>query len=534
MRRSHSRVLIAAATIVTIALPSAACGQAAGPAASSSVVKDGTFTFSVADDPGNLNPMLGSRTVAVNLFRFLYDPLVHADATGKIVPALAESWKVDGRVVEFTIRNGVSCSDGTPVTASTVAAMFDNIKNPANGSTLIGIALPNNKFTVAADDASRKFTLTLEAPYQFILPALEFLPIACGAAGANPKSLEAKASGSGPYTLTEVAPNDHYTLTRREGYTWGPDGATTATEGLPRTIVMRIVASETTAANLLSTGELNAAAINGPDRDRLKAAGLKQDAYHSGGALMLFGQTEGRPTADPNVRKAITQAIDRSKLALVVTRGLSDKPSHSVSPASPQPCPDTDAASAIPKTDVEAAKALLDSAGWTPGADGVRGKNGRQLVLKAPFLSTYAGNQPAAELLGQQLAAVGIKLELAPLTQGTLATTLFSTGDYDLWPTVALSLPFQSGVFGLLGGPVPPAGTNAGHVSNKTFTDTATQANQTVGPDGCALWIKAEQALFANADAVPIAPVITNWITSKATFAVMQGRIIPTSIRVTG
>lgn len=534
MRRSHSRVLTAVAAILTIALPSTACGRSTDPAAASSVVKDGTFTFSVADDPGNLNPMLGSRTVAVNLFRFLYDPLVHADSTGKIVSALAESWKVNGNVVEFIIRSGVSCSDGSPVTASTVAAMFENIKNPANGSTLIGIALPDNKFTVAADDATRKFTLTLVAPYQFILPALEFLPIACGAAGATPKSLESKASGSGPYTLTETVPNDHYTLTRRDGYSWGPDGATTATEGLPKTIVMRVVSNETTAANLLSTGELNAAAVNGPDRDRLAARGLKQDRHASGGALMLFGQTEGRPTADPNVRKAIAQAIDRARLALVVTRGLSDKPSHSVSPASPQPCPDEAAEPAIPKTDVAAAKALLDSAGWTPGADGVRTKNGKQLVLKAPYLSTYAGNQPAAELLGQQLGAVGIKLELAPLTQGTLATTLFSTGDYDLWPTVALSLPFQSGVFGLLGGPVPPGGTNAGHVSNRTFTDTATQANHTVGPDGCALWIKAEQALFGNADALPIAPVFTNWITSKATFAVMQGRIIPTSIRVNG
>jgi peptide/nickel transport system substrate-binding protein len=166
--------------------------------------------------------------------------------------------------------------------------------------------------------------------------------------------------------------------------------------------------------------------------------------------------------------------------------------------------------------------------------DGLREKDGKRLELVAPLLSTYAGNQPAAELMNQQLQQIGVKLVLTPLTQGTLAPTLFSTGDYDVWPTLALSIPFQSGVFGLLGGPFPPDGTNAGHVSNKEFTALATKGNQTVGPEGCQLWIEAEKALFSNADAAPIAGVITNWVTNKASFQVMQGRIIPSSIRMTG
>ncbi|MFD0586283.1 ABC transporter substrate-binding protein [Dactylosporangium darangshiense] len=534
MRLSRSRLLALTAGLA-LCLTSAACGGSddGSGAGSADVVTDGTFTFSVADDPGALNPMLGSRTVAVNLFRFLYDPLVHADANGKVVSGLASQWQVDGGKVSFTLKSGVTCSDGSPLTASTVAKMFDNVKNPASASTLIGIALPNNKFTVQADDAANTVTLNLEQPYQFILPALEFLPIPCGAGAANPASLATTASGSGPYTLTEAVPNDHYTLTRRDGYTWGPDGASTATAGAPKTIVMKIVANETTAANLLTTGDLNAAAINGPDRQRLTASGMTAKQYNSGGAMMLFNEGSTRITADPNVRKAIAMALDRPQIASVVTRGLSKEPSNSVAPASPQACPDSAASSAVPGTNVEEAKKLLDTAGWVAGSGGVRQKDGKELNLNAPYLSTYAGNQPAAELIAQQLQAIGIKLTLTPVTQGTLSTTLFSTGDYDIWPTLALSIPFQSGVFGLLGGPFPPNGTNAGHVANKTFTDTATQANQTVGQQGCDLWITAEQALFSNVDVVPIAPVITNWVTTKSSFSTMQGRIIPTSIRVT-
>jgi peptide/nickel transport system substrate-binding protein len=540
MRSSHVAVAVTA-VLATGAL--VACSGSSGSStqskkpgksvAASDLVKDGTFSFSVNDDPGSLNPISGSRTVGVNLFRFLYDPLVHKDSKGKIVSGLAESWQVNGNVLTFKLKSGVTCSDGSPVTATTVAQAFANLKDPKQGGSLIGIALPNGDYTTKADDASSTFTLTLAKPYLFILPALEFLPIPCGAAGKTPVKLETTASGSGPYTLKEAVSGDHYTLVRRDGYAWGPGGATTAEAGLPKTIVMKVIASESTAANLLSTGQLNAAAINGPDRQRLTAQGMTATPYVSGGNMFLFNEGSGRITADPAVRKAIVEALDLDEVAKVVTQGLNDKASHSLAPAEPQACPDTAAADSVPKTDVEDAKKLLDGAGWTAGSGGTRAKGGKQLVLKAPYLSTYAGNQPALELISQKLSAIGVKLTLSPITQATLSTTIFSTGDYDIWPVLALSVPFQSGLFGLLGGPTPPNGINAGHVANTTFAETAARANTMSGQAGCDEWVKAEQALFSNADAVPVAPVMTNWVTTKSAFQTMQGRIIPTSIRVT-
>lgn len=539
MRRSKFTV---AATAVLAAVTLAACSgtSASGSGASGSasvpasqLVKDGSFSWSVNDDPGSLNPISGSRTVAVNLFRFLYDPLVHADSEGKIVSGLAESWKVDGNVLTFKIKSGVTCSDGSPVTASTVAQAFDNLKNPDMGGSLIGIALPNGDYTSKADDATSTFTLTLKEPYLFILPALEFLPIPCGEAGKDPSKLTTMASGSGPYTLKEAVPNDHYTLERRDGYTWGPDGATTAELGLPKTMTMKIISSESTAANLLSTGGLNAAAINGPDRKRLTAQGMTGTPYVSGGNLMIFNEQSGRITTDPKVRTAIVKALNFQEITKVVTQGLTDKPSHSLAPAEPQNCFDTGAASAVPTMDVAAAKKMLDEAGWAVGSDGIRTKGGKQLVLKAPYLSTYAGNPPALDLMNQQLTEIGVKLTLDPITQATLSTTLFKTGDFDIWPVVALSVPYQSALLGILGGPPPPKGINAANVSNETFKTTAVKANATPGQAGCDLWVKAESALFSNADVEPVAPVMTNWVTNKATFKTMQGRIIPTSIRVT-
>ena len=493
---------------------------------------DATFAFSVSDDPGELNPASGSRTVAVNLFRFLYDPLVRSSPDGTIVSGLATSWEVADNVVTFQIADDVTCSDGSPVTATTIADHFEWLKDPANGSTLIGIALPNADFEVAADEASNTFTLTLGEPYQFILPALEFLPVPCGEAGADPSTLVDTASGTGPYTLTEVVPDDHYTLTRRDDYAWGPDGATT--EGAPQTIIMRIVSSETTAANLMTTGELTASAINGPDRQRLLAEGMQETTYISGGAQMMFSQADGHVTADPNVRLAVAHAIDRAQMATVLTQGLSAETAFSLAPAQPQSCVDAAAEAAIPAHDPDAAIALLEESGWEEGDDGIRVKDGERLSLDTPFLETYPGNQPAAELMAEQLAAVGIEAVLRPVTQGTLSETIFSTGDYDVWPTLALSVPFQSALLGILGGPFPPDGINGGRVDNTEFEELAAEANRLTGEEGCQGWIEAEMALFAAADVVPIAGVVTNWVTDDATFDTMQGRIIPTSIRVTG
>ena len=102
-------------------------------------------------------------------------------------------------------------------------------------------------------------TLKLAAPAPFVLNGLASLPIVCPSGMDDRKSLAQGTAGTGPYELTEAAPGEQYTYQIRDGYTWGPNGATTATEGMPATIVMKIVQNETTSANLLLSGDLNAA-----------------------------------------------------------------------------------------------------------------------------------------------------------------------------------------------------------------------------------------------------------------------------------
>ncbi len=75
------------------------------------------------------------------------------------------------------------------------------------------------------------------------------------------------------FTVTEAVGGDHLTLTRRKDYTWGPGDWDPKAKGLPDTVVIKIVANETTTANLLISGGANAAQFVGPDQQPVRLSG---------------------------------------------------------------------------------------------------------------------------------------------------------------------------------------------------------------------------------------------------------------------
>jgi peptide/nickel transport system substrate-binding protein len=513
-----------------VALGATACSSA--NSSSKVAASGGTFTFAMADDPGNLNPLKTVQTPAVNMFKFLYDNLVHLASNGAIVSGLATSWKTTGATTVFTIRKGVTCSDGSKVTPSVIAENFAYIKNPANASPFIGVAVPTADFTYQANDAADTFSLTLAHPFDFALQSLAFFPIVCGKGAKNPASLSESASGSGPFTLSQAVPNSHYVLVKRAGYTWGPGGASTNAAGFPSKVVIDIVPSETTAANELIAGSINAAVINGPDRLRLTGSGFSSQQAVTGGVDLLFNESPGRVTADLDVRKALTMSIDRAQVASVATEGLAHTAGTSVSPAQPLACNDSAAASSVPPYSPSAAAALLTADGWVPGPNGIRVKNGQTLAVTAPYVDTAAGNEPAMELIAAAWKKLGVQVTLQPVTNVDFSGMVFASGDYDVSAVTDFANPYQSTLFGLLAGPPPPTGINAGHIDNPTYTSLASQALQTYGAPGCALWVRAARALYSNADIEPVTVLIVNWVTRGVTFQNVGGRIVATSIRM--
>jgi peptide/nickel transport system substrate-binding protein len=506
------------------------CGGASKSSGNAEVVDGGTFTFGLSSDPGGLDPQMGAGTSLFTVTQFAYDPLVSVDgSTGKIQSALAKSWQLQGKTVTLTLADGITCSDGTRLTASGVAKNLNFVADPKNKSPFLGAFLPAGA-KAKGDDATRVVTLTLAGPAPFVLNGLSGLPIVCPSGMATRSSLKTATAGTGPYKLIQAAPGDHYTYAIRDGYTWGPNGATTAAKGLPKTVVIKVVENETTAANLLLSGGLNGAQVIGPDAVRLDKAGLFAAKTPALVGEQWYNQRAGRITGDPKVRKALTQALDLGQLQKVLTAGRGTA-ATTLAANEPVACHGDSVSHALPAGDPQAAGALLDQAGWTKGSDGTRAKGGKPLKLTLLYQNTGgSGGDAAAELAVKQWKAIGVAATAHSQNETTLTGTIFGAGDWDVaWVPLNVSTPDQLVPF--FSGPAAPRGNNFASISNPAYDAAVKSAMATQGVAGCRAWLAAESGLIANADIVPFANNVVHTFGKAARFQT-PGQLVPTSIRM--
>jgi peptide/nickel transport system substrate-binding protein len=511
-----SRIAGSAALCASLALAGCDGGSGSGPQNQGQVVDGGTFTMALSADPGNLDPQSSAATALFTVTQFAYDTLVSVDpAGGAIRPQLAETWSAAGTTVKLTLRKGVTCADGTALTAKAVADNLAYVGDPKNKSPFLGTFLPAGA-RATADDATGEVTLTLAAPAPFVLNGLASLPIVCPGGMSDRTGLARTTAGTGPYTLTEAVPGDRYTYAIRDGYTWGPNGASTATPGMPDTVTVRIVENPATAANLMLSGELNAAQVTGPDAQRLDKAGLFAARTAAVLGEQWYNQADGRATRDPAVRLALTQALDLGQLRTVLTAGQGAPPT-TLAALEPLACPGGTLASALPAHDPAAATEALKS---------IAGKT-------LTFAYSSAGGSAAtaaAELAVQQWKAAGITVTPKPQSGEALNQILFSTGDWDIaWAAVNVNSPDQ--IVPFLSGPGVPDGTNFAGIRNSGYEAAVERATAMDGTAGCAAWLEAETALVKAADLVPFANQQIATYGAKARFET-PGQLIPTSIRM--
>ncbi|WP_432186510.1 ABC transporter substrate-binding protein [Streptomyces sp. Tue6028] len=521
------------AMLCVIALAATACSTgASGPGAGKQggYVRNGTFTSTLSQDPGKLDPYHTVVAAANNLLSFAYDPLVTLDDKGNPTPGITTKWDVTPSSVTLTLRKGVTCSDGSAVTPSVVSKDLDYLKDPKASSPLLGIVLPGPDFTTKADDAAGTVTITTGKPDGLLLQSLAAFYVVCGSGTADPSALSRTTSGSGPYKLTEAVPGDHYTLVRRDEYAWGPGGARIDVPGAPQKIVLKIVNNDTTAANLLTSGTLNGAIVNGPDRERL-AGSMKEYRFEDGGTLAVFNQHPGHPGADVVVRKALTQALDRKQIADVLT-DRQGKVGNTTMGVPPQICDDSDAAAGIPTSDHAAAAAALDEAGWRKGADGIRSKGGKRLRLTAMYSSDRPNASAGMELFSAAWKKLGVDVKVKSLNSAAFLKAVFQSDNWDVVPEINLATQLPSQSVSFFSGPGAPKGSNFAGIHNTAYERLVAQAVQTPGRPGCRLWTEAEKALFARADVVPIAQRYVSYFGRGATFEISGEMPLPTSIRL--
>lgn len=509
--------LAAAALVGCGATGGGSGGGGEGGGGGGDVVDGGTFTMAINADPGNLDPQSSVSSALFSVSQLPYDRLLNIDfESGEIRSGLASDWEVDGTTIELTLEEGITCSDGSELTAADVVANLEHVADPKNKSPFLGTFLPVG-VEATADEAAGTVTVTLAEPAPFALQGLANVPIICAAGLEDRASLADQSNGTGPYELTEAAPGDSYTYAIREGYTWGPDGASTDTEGMPDTIVVKIVQNESTAANLLLSGQLNGAVVTGPDAKRLEGAGLTSYDTATLSGEQFYNQAEGRATSDPEVRLALTQALDLEELQRVLTSGEGG-PATTLAALDPVACPGDSVSGALPAQDTDAAAQVLSAAD----------------LPELTFLFDPSGGSgvgAAAELAVQQWKAAGVTVKPKPQNGTAIQQTVFGTGDWDIaWLPLNVNSPDQLVPF--LSGPgIDEGGTNFAGIANDDYEAGVQDASAMVGQEGCDTWLEAESNLVAAADVVPFANTVGKTWQQGAEFE-YPGQMVPTSIRM--
>lgn len=531
MHRLISTITTITAITAAVTLVAACSGspqQGAGSGGPVTYATGATFTMGISRDIGAFDPYHSE--LVLPYMQLAYDSLVNFQPGGQIVSGLAAHWTADANQATFTLKPGITCSDGTPLTASQVVQDLNYLKNPKSQSPLYGTEVPSAPFTVTANDAARTVHIAMQQPFGFLLQSLGTVPIACAKALTDPGTLKNTSEGTGPFVLTSVVPSESYTFTVRQGYTWGPNGASTTAPGTPATVILKIVSNETTAANLLLSGALNATQVLGPDRQRLASQGLDHADAQAVTGELWFNQRANRPGADLAVRRALTMALDLDQVTKVATSGLGKAASGLIA-ETPKPCSGNTVAGTLPVHDPAQATTLLDQAGWTKGSDGTRSKAGKPLKINLHDVTTQTGNSAAVELIAQQWEAIGVQVQITGDDANGLNATMFQTGDFDAyWDGFGFNLPTQ--VVPFVSGAQPPNGQNFAGIDNTDYDRLAAQAAAQAAPQACALWNEAEQALFRNLDVVPIADATLPTFLDKAQMQVSDGVVVPTSIRV--
>ena len=441
-----ARRFAVAATVLAgvLALSSCAGGSSASPAtggASSAATSaeptpGGDLRFALGASPQGVDPQQVGSNVSIYIARQLADSLTDQDPeTGEIVPWLATSWEISPDLTQFTfhLRDDVTFSDGTALTAETVKKNFDSLTTDLAGvAVLAGSYLAGYTGATVVDEHT--VTIPFAEPTAQFLQATSTVSLAivsdATTAVPAPERLQGKVIGSGPFTLDSYTQDQGASIVKRAGYAWASEAFDHQGEAYLDSVTFSIVPESGVRAGGLASDQFEAVGDVLPQDVPLveSGGGVILNRSNPGIAFILHVNTSQAPLDDPAVRQAVQVAVDRQELVDTV---LSDTflPATSVLAANTPGYTDLSGTLAF---DPEQAAEILDAAGWTTGADGIRVKDGQPLTFDVVYAPLFTGSQAVLELTQQQLRAVGIDLELRQQTPAEQTTTQKS-GDYDTY-----------------------------------------------------------------------------------------------------
>ncbi|WP_405174655.1 ABC transporter substrate-binding protein [Paenibacillus sp. FSL H8-0261] len=401
-----------------------------------------TIIVGLTDPSGAFTPYFQQSGYDGNVSSLLYASLVTVDDKGVPTPELAESWDVsdDQLTYTFHLRKDLKFSDGSPLTADDVAftwtIQYD--KSYDGSSQLPSLNVKGGKAykdgTSTAIEGIKvidpqTISVTLEQPNATALVQLGSNVLSKAYYGKDYKfgdleyikKLHEKPLGDGPYKLEKFIPGQEVRFVANENYF----------KGKPKTEHFIYKTTEGDVWQFVETGEVDYASFSATDEniEKLKALGFVNIIPYTPSTYgYLQVNLKHEQLKDKLVRQAIVYGLDRQSIYVDAAQGAG---SIANIPASPISWSYTEEGINPYKYDPEKAKQLLDEAGWTVGAGGIREKDGKPLTIH--YLGSKSKNTDIFIAVAKEnFEALGIDFQPEVFADFNSLVSKVEGGDYDL------------------------------------------------------------------------------------------------------
>jgi len=400
----------------------------------------GELRFCLHAEPKNFNPLMVSEEPDEMIQYLTGAVLIRINRQTQIFePELAESWQVvdGGRKIEFTLREEVRFSDGVPLTPADVLFSLRSVVDPALHSPA-GEPFRGGKGSITVSQTgSHRILMSLPSPTAGVERLFDQVPITSARAiekSERPDDMPVL----GPYRIASYRSGSALLLTRNPFY-WKKDQAG---RRLPYIDSVRLSIQQNRDLELARFLRGDIHLIDGMDAESFDRVAEKRpnEARDAGRSLeseqLWFNQVARAPIPEyrkewfrsRQFRRAIAQAINRADLARLVYRSHA---APAIGPVSPANLSWFNARLRVPTFDPDASLMSLKAAGFSLAGGTLRDRQGHAVEFS---VITNAGNKSRerlASMIQQDLARIGIRLNVVTLDFGSLIERITRTFDYE-------------------------------------------------------------------------------------------------------
>ncbi|GAA3600288.1 TIGR04028 family ABC transporter substrate-binding protein [Klugiella xanthotipulae] len=424
---------ILALSTAAILLAGCADTRTAGsdPAAVGAPITGGTAVYLEQQTYTNLYPPAAGFYPNGGIMNQIADRLVYQDPeTLELEPWIATEWKTNETATEytFTLRSDVTFSDGTPLDAAAVAKNFDLYgRGDADRALTVSEAINNYDHSEVVDASTVKFFFSKPSP-GFVQATST---ITSGL--LSPKTLDLTLEGfgagngediigSGPFTITGEKIGTELTLAAREDYAWGPPSVEHQGRAYLDGIQIIVTPEDSVRVGSLLSGQADLIrAVEAQDEKQVEAAGFEVYAPQTNGVNNSLNlRFRHGILSDIRVRQALLAGINRQEVIDTIYTANYPLATSTLSKTALGYVDE----SATLVYDTAKAEKLLDEAGWTRTGDGIRTKNGQKLTLVVNEAAPQPRSFEALTLISQQLAKIGVDLQILKADAGTYAEAI--------------------------------------------------------------------------------------------------------------